>query len=416
MNVAIRKDLKNRFREAILEGQSMRKVSSSTTAASFQVRLTSLRQVSSSLTTSRNPKYFHDSSGGDVYRPRLGMTLSCDDRMGQSFLLPNRRLQSTATTATASASINDDSKKDNTSKDDSNKSKDNKKKDDSNIFLDNLGKIFLAAIASVILALVRGSYNTSTRATLRNQIEDDATLDPGEIDDLRIANAELTPGMFRDIMKECYATFPDRQKVTYDDFVSVVRRTMAKAKGEAFTVELGHMIDRVVVDILKKNDQMKSTHTEEVSTTENTAMPLSLWFAILSLALNSEVKDRIRILYEALEQESSVQSTSSSQYSAPDSSSDQDQSCNNVTIRQVQDMVDYLQASCQLPPDTQIVATERKYPVQEWIVGNSKDLVPWEGSQNDVIDLRTFATILRSKSVCAWGECYHRKNFDNEEV
>jgi archaellum component FlaG (FlaF/FlaG flagellin family) len=341
---------------------------------------------------------------------------------------------SAASTATAARDSNGNDAKDSSSSNDSDKKE--KKKDESNIFLDNLGKIFLAVIASVILALVRGSYNTSTRATLRNQIEDDATLDPGEIDDLRVANSELTPDIFRLVVKDVYAAFPSGV-ASYNDFVQVARKTMAQSKGEAFTIELGHMIDRVVVDILqtKKAETLEhnqsvsmsssSTTTMTSSSDDPTTMPVSLWLAVLSLALSSEVKDRIRILYEILEQEPDrlslpdQASFSSVSEETVDGGSDDGRPASEspcVTIRQVQDMIDYLQSSCQLPADTQIVATDRKYPIQVWKRGNSKDLVPWEGSDRDVIDLRTFATIIRSKSVCAWGECYHRKNFDNEEV
>jgi hypothetical protein len=253
-----------------------------------------------------------------------------------------------------------------------------KKVDDSNIFLDNLGKIFLGTIATIIGTLVRSSYNTSNRNAVRDHLEDVAILDPVEIDDLRIANSELTPEVFRTIMKHVSDQFP-HGSCSYENFIPAVRRIMVQLKGDAFTIQLGHCLDRVVAEVLLKNQ--KSSMDE---------MPLTLWLATLTLALNSDAPDRIRILYEILELEESP-----------------------VIFSQIPTMVGYLQETCQLPPDTQIVPTETKYPTQQWEKGTPKDLVPGEdGTERDLMDVDAFASILRSKSVCAWGECYHKKTFE----
>ena len=95
-----------------------------------------------------------------------------------------------------------------------------------------------------------------------------------------------------------------------------------------------------------------------------------------------------------------------------------------VTIDQVVELVGYLQDTCQLVPDAQVVATTRKYPLQEYQVGTPEQLVDrhrWVKKKNDDgkkeeeqqpnIDCSALAAILRSKSVCAWGECYHKKKF-----
>jgi hypothetical protein len=246
-----------------------------------------------------------------------------------------------------------------------------------NFFLDHLGKIFLAAIAGVIATLVRGSYNTSNRNRVRDWIEDNAAVDPVEIEDLRIANSELTPEVFRTIVQNLVQDFP-RKSASYTDFTKSVRRTMVHLKGDAFTVELGHLIDRVVVAVLKENN--KSAEDE---------MPLELWLTTLSLAMNSPVTDRIHALYDILkEEETGV-----------------------VEFHKVRSLVGHLLETCQLAPDAQVIATEEKYPTQQFRRGGPKDLVPWEGSDKDPIDYDAFAAILRSKSVCAWGECYHKKTF-----
>jgi hypothetical protein len=296
----------------------------------------------------------------------------------------------------------------------------------SNLFLDNLGKIFLAAIASVIATLVRSSYNTSNRNRVRDWLQEIAALDPVEIEDLRTANSHLTPDVFRAIMKDLAQTIlpgdrngdghshgsgNDVPVCTYHEFVFSVRKTMARLEGQAFTVQLGHLIDRVVADVM-----------EDHQVTPDTPMPVSLWLTALSLSLNSSVRDRIRILNEVLQlernhgqQEEEAPPTPQMDVEGrPDDNYDPGTAA-AVTLAQIRPLVGYLQSTCQLPPDTQIVATDTKYPTQQWERGRPGDLVPWEGSDRDVIDLRAFASILRSRSVCAWGECYQKRKFDRPE-
>lgn len=248
------------------------------------------------------------------------------------------------------------------------------KKNDSNIFLDNLGKIFLTAVAGVIVMVIRSSTSTKNRNNIRDKIESVSVLDPVEIDELRLANSELTPEVFRTIVNDLLDRFP-QNSCSYREFTLTVRTTMAHLKGEAFTVQLGHYMDRVVTEVLDKYEK-----------SADESMPLPLWLATLSLALNSSADERIEVLFEAMEKADPP-----------------------VVFSQVEDMVGFLQDTCQLPPDTQVVPTETKYPVQQWERGTPSQLVPWDGSKEDKIDLEAFQSILRSKSVCAWGECYHKK-------
>lgn len=290
-------------------------------------------------------------------------------------------------TATNTPDAPDSAKSTTKDNDDNNENKKKKKKkDDSNVFLDNLGTIFLAVIAMIIATLVRGSYNTSNRNHVRDQIEDRSALDPMEIDELRIANSELTSEVFHNIVAEVKGQFPSGQ-CTYSDFIKTVRTVMARMKGPAFTVELGYSLDRVVVQMLQKHK--KSSEDEQ---------PVTLWLTVLTLALNSSVPDRIRALYGALQAE---------QEGRGDENGGED----SVTFGSMLRMVGYLQDTCQLPADTQVIPTETKYPTQQWTIGTPNDLVPWEGTDSDVIDVDAFASVLRSRSVCAWGECYHKKEF-----
>ena len=255
--------------------------------------------------------------------------------------------------------------------------------DTGNVFLDNLGTIFLSAIGLIIGSLVRSYYGTNNRNKIRDALEEASPLDPLEIDDLRIANSELTVQVFRDIMKDVTERFPDHQNVTYADFITAVRRNMVAMKGDNFTIELGHLMDRVVLGALKRRG-----HTTDEPQT------LAFWLTTLSLALSTPAVERIQMLYEVLQEAGS---------------NDHDAENPVVTVADVQTMVGYLQDTCQLVPDTQVIATEDKYPVQQYVCGAPKQLVKWEGSEQELIDVDAFAEILRSKSVCAWGECYNVK-------
>lgn len=287
-----------------------------------------------------------------------------------------------------------------------------KKKTEANVFLDNLGKIFLFSIGAVIAALVRSSYNTSNRHLIRDRLEEIAAIDPKELEDFREANSELTLETMRKILSIYYRENARTSGVTssYEDFVVAIRKIMATRfpkEGEAFTIEMGYYFDRMVVDILEQRGE----------TTESDELPVALFFTAMAAAMNGTVSDRIRILHEiiALEEEGIVgqgvlhADTSSSSSSSSEASK-------SVPLTKVRDMVGYLQETCQLPPDTQIVPTERKYPTQLWRRATPLDMVPDPSESEtendkqtaDRVDLVEFAAILRTKSVCAWGECYMR--------
>jgi len=303
------------------------------------------------------------------------MVLSQETRLAASFpALASKRLTSVSATRSFSDAAAASQAKDSSSE--AKESKDKKKKEDnSNIFLDNLGKIFLGAIGLVIATLVRSSYGTSNKTKVREQLEDKAALDPLEMDDLRVANSELTPQVFRVVMEDLQEAFP-QGSAPYTDFVSFVRKTMVRLKGEAFTVELGHLMDRAVLAALHQQGKQ-----------EDEPVPLVFLLTALSMGLRSSVDDRVAILFEAMQTKNE-----------------------SVTYEDVRNMVGYLQDTCQLVPDSQIVKAPTQYPIpQQYERGTPDQLVHWEGSDQDVMDLNAFDAIVRSKAVCAWGECYNWK-------
>lgn len=351
--------------------------------------------------------------------------------------------------------------------------------------MDNLGKVFLSAIALVIGSLVRSSYGASNKKAVTEELEASASIDPSEMDDLRQANSELTADVFRSVAVSIYEASAQQQgSMTYPEFVKAVRKSLIRLQGGGVnavgTVGMGHLLDRVVISalqdklkVVKKSSSDDSSRSsgstaatetsyssesfsssDSFSTTTNSSnddvsMPISFWMTVLSMALNGPVTDRIQVLYEVLELQSKQTNSSSNSQSHQqqhpmtttqhDDDSNNDSSNNNnnsstgdantpkVTVEGVTLLVQHLQDTCQLSPDTQVVPTETKYPIQQYKRGSPKDLVAWDTEENverreaksksegttnsnkDCLDVDAFAGILRSRSVCAWGECYHKR-------
>ena len=362
------------------------------------------------------------------------------------------RMSSTLTENTSNQSMADNtSKKSSTdSNNESEKKKSNETSGSSNIFLDNLGTMFLIFIGSIIGWLVRSYYNGARKNAVRETlIESTAHADPIELDDLRIANTELTPSVFYEIIQHIIdqtatitttdAEQHDRSsssvtRMTYPKFVQLVRTAMIKMKGEAFTIQCGHVIDRIVLAALIKYDNRSNDPPNTVNsntgdilddTTTGTddnrkqtlidkiEMPIEFWLTVLSLALYSSAKERIEILHSVFHHFSLSPTAESN---GP-----------KITMSQVIQLIGYLQDTCQLVPDAQIIMTSHKYPLQEYIVGSPEQMIDhqqWDvnADENKVatsdmkslkghnITVDMLSDILSSRSVCAWGECYKYKS------
>ena len=211
------------------------------------------------------------------------------------------------------------------------------------VFLDHLGKVFLSAIGLIIAALVRSSMGTTNQNNVRAQIEEEiSALDPFEIDDLRVANSDLTKDVFETIVNSIIEEYSVRgdgnginQKVDYREFVSIVMKIMKGIKGEGFTIQLSHLLDRVVISIILQQEQKQSKEEDEKKeggggnnsnsnihdttsiVTDDASMPsyihdnsddndgkieLSLLLVALSLCLNSSVRDRVNLLFDIMVQ------------------------------------------------------------------------------------------------------------------
>jgi hypothetical protein len=331
---------------------------------------------------------------------------------------------SNVTSEKSAGNSNSNSSNSNSSTD--NNKKEKKRDDDSNIFLDNLGKIFLSSLGIVLLMLFRSTKSSNSRIALRDEMENEALLDPLEIDDLRRANTEFTIDVWNTIVEHVKDEFIARgvSSVTYPQFLSLVMSVMKEMKGEGFTIQMGHLVDRVVIaELERRRRDDKNNNLDEVINVnqESDELPLSFLLASLSLALNSTVADRIRVLYECMllldtdgggGEESNTSSSGNNNYN------------NLVSEVQVESMIQNLQSTCQLVADAQIVETNSKVPYQTFRVGTGKELIRraregYGGKKGQAgvtrevegpITMEDFHAILKSRTVCAWGECYIKKN------
>jgi len=337
---------------------------------------------------------------------------------------------------------------------DSKDSKDsNSKKTAGDYFLDHLGNIFLSAIAMIVLALIRSSRGTSNRTALRTELERDAALDPAEIDDLRIANSELDRGVFETIVEELMEDLrlhgshsagaggvvsfgggndgagggpaPSLPSMTYPEFISRVMQIMKRLKGDEYTIQMGHLIDRVVLTAIDEEDERHATN-DQIDTAGhrgNTPFDLSFLLAVLSLAMRTPtVRDRIEVLFDVLHRGHTYHDDDSV-HTGDDGATG---AAKVVSTARVRDMVGYLQRTGQLVVDTQIVEDDTKYPFQLYRRGTPDDLmVLGTAMKKDELGEEAligdgsggegrwtcddFHHMLRSRSVCAWGECYTKK-------
>ena len=341
--------------------------------------------------------------------------------------------------STRKSNSENNSNNDNNNSDSKEKTKEKKKVDEPNIFLDNLGKIFLSTIAIVLLSLLRSSKSSNYRITLRETIEAVALLDPLEIDDLRLANSDFTIDIYERIMLEIRHVFSNRTSVTYPEFLSVVMKVMNESnKGEGYTIQFGHLIDRVIIAELERIAAVAAAKereegeedeggegdsvNEEERLEKGELLPLPFLLAALSLALHATVTDRVRVLYESakLGQGSSTKNgDGGGRNEGTLSTSDYLLSGHDASR-----MVQYLQRTCQLVPDAQIVETNTSIPYKTYRVGTGDELVArarngYGGKKGSVgvtaenkdgpITLEEFHAILKSHTVCAWGECYIKK-------
>jgi hypothetical protein len=312
-----------------------------------------------------------------------------------------------------------------TEEDEEAKAKAEKKRldDEPNLLLDNMGKIFFGIVASIVAVLIRSSKSNSNKKKIETSIEETSCLDPVEIEDARLANQDLTPQIYEGVISSIYDHFP-KHEATYSEFIGAVVGGMKKGKFQnvvGFTVQMGHLFDRVIFKILESGRYAVDTNGDTVPVAvvvegetatkkkidEDQKLPILLLCVALSMGLYSTVDERIDSLYKVLQKAEGL--------------SFEDE---NVSEAAVGELVEHLRQTCQLSSDQQVIEDGPKYPIQEWKIGAGPELVTRSrmlrdgvnyvegtvneitGDQGSVVSREQFAMIIKSRAVGAWGECF----------
>ncbi len=144
--------------------------------------------------------------------------------------------------------------------------------------------------------------------------------------------------------------------------------------------------------------------------------------AALSLALHGTVSDRVRTLYESASifNDDDNGGLGTDMDGGEGEGSDASTSAATLSGGAASRMVQYLQRTCQI---AQIVETNSSVPYRTFCVGSGDELVErarggYGGKKGSAgvtrkaeghVTLEEFHAILRSRTVCAWGECYMNK-------
>jgi len=136
---------------------------------------------------------------------------------------------------------------------------------------------------------------------------------------------------------------------------------------------------------------------------------LFYYLTVLSLCICEEPDRRIESLFKLCEEEEKSRGLAA----AAAASDDEEKDSRTIRRSTVNELVTYLQKSCQIPADVQVVETGVEYPLREYKIGRGADLVNegvkllWEeGSDLDNMNFGEFRQLLRSRGVCYCGECY----------
>ena len=336
----------------------------------------------------------------------------------------------------------------------------NKSKTVGDIFLDNLGKIFLTTICLIITALIRSSLATTNQNNTRKYIEKYSILDPFEIHDLRLANEDIVDKNVWDWIvstlwkknknddnSDNIDDIEDDENMDYRKFISLVMTIMKEIQKnndkqkeeeqkEFSTIQLSYLLDRIVIALLQKKhqqEQEKKTKQQMIlgdnqseyndiyvneinQVDDNGKLDLSLLLVAFSLCLNSTIRDRVEALFDIMVHKQEKQQQQNKK--------EGNISDTLVNKKYIIEMIGYLQDTCQLVPDAQIITSETKYPVQQYRIGTPLELTNIgvtmkkddlsDGALEEDVDRSLwtcddFHQLLRSRAVCAWGECYVKK-------
>jgi len=266
--------------------------------------------------------------------------------------------------------------------------------DDESFLSKHGGKVAMVAFTVSMVLLFRYFRSNSKRSEVEEDLADLAVLEPYEIHDLRVSN-DLTAAQYDVICDKMFDAFPQGE-CTYTEFVAAVRG-MVEGK---FHKKLKHMhlLDRLVTGMSFVPGTGHDAHDAHDC---ERRYPLRRLLVAFNTAINAPAAERItsldRLLKRSVDRPSNL----------------------HVTTPEVEALLEDLARTWQIPHEKRTAEDKDKlYPVQGWRVNTAPEMVKkFRGNHTkelagmedpDRFDLPTLEMMLKSGSVCVWGECYGR--------
>uniref|UniRef100_A0A7R9Y939 Uncharacterized protein n=1 Tax=Pinguiococcus pyrenoidosus TaxID=172671 RepID=A0A7R9Y939_9STRA len=284
-----------------------------------------------------------------------------------------------------------------------------------NWFYRNPGYTFLAIVLSIIGALVRSSYSVADRNRIEEEVESLTAVEPEEIAEINRANA-VSAETFAQLVKEIVAEL-GVDDVSYPDFIVVARGLLRRFLGEerqAIPVKQGHILDRAVLGMIPRYesggqaaDQLREDVLDRPSwdgliglpgpSVLREKLPLRSLLVALSLIVDSNVLDTSDAYHEMLRVTSSSQA---------------------VGLKDVEELVDALQLTAQIPCYVQVVKADEYVPYQRYRGASAQDILhhalrekPRKGEDPLIVDnpedisVQTLRRLMMTRSICLLGQC-----------
>lgn len=315
-------------------------------------------------------------------------------RLQRRLRVPYSRLQySSAPSATSAAVLNSDGSTPSSSTKDSDE---NPPKYKPGWFSRNPGVTLGGILLGIGLYIYRGSRNKKNFEALQNPIAEAAVISPYEAWELRSSN-NITPATFEDVRNDVMKTFPS-----------------GKASMQHFDQYLGFKLAQACPTGMKK-----SYHLERVllslETDRDRKSDIDAQMVALSMAVKGTVDERLRILFNL-----ATNAPAGEALNVPEKEQEENDT-REISQEQLERLLHLLLQTYQIPSEKRVLAVEdAKYPFQEYKVATPSDMLKAavqaqvkdkkmteeEAGGDQKFVFEAFSQIMRSKTVCLWGECF----------
>ncbi|OQS01364.1 hypothetical protein ACHHYP_01166 [Achlya hypogyna] len=237
--------------------------------------------------------------------------------------------------------------------------------------------VFGAVILAIGGYIYRGSKNRKFFEAIQDEIADATPISPYEAFELRSQN-DITPDVYYKVCAQAKRFFPTNE-ASVRDFDLCLGSVL-----NGMQLKNLHHLERVLMS-LPKDDAGKCN--------------VDTLLVAFSLAVKGDVADRLKCLYHL-------------QVASADTP---------VTLEQIETILGHVMTTYQVPPEKRVVAVDGKsYPFQEYAIGSAHELLQ-AAVQAAVKDkslpevppteftLDEFNMLMKSKSICIWGECFSNK-------